>query len=264
MHLFGDRAAVKSNLGNSSAMYDIRRVDRGFDRCVVLLGECDGEAIAIVGTLFMGLWALTRFTTKTPDSPASTVIWLLAVPATINLAVCALLAYGKPAEFGRFLALPAVLLEITCFIGTAQLLRSPVRQCAMAVLLTIALWGGGRYWMSYVADDSGDTTRRAAAEILQDQQSGGLILLGVSAEPAPYCMPPFDLQGLQLKLIRQTPRRFILSPSAPAALWPVEWAMPIPPQCTGQLIEGPTGSFMTPISWASKPFLFLSLSGKEE
>lgn len=179
-----DRAALGGNLGNSTAMYSVGRMAEGVRRVGELLIESAGPGVLALGcgTLVVQLARKRR------------ELLLLLPPAGAMLAIAALIGAGKPAEFGRFLLLPIVVLAILAGAGAAQMIRAQRGVGAITALLVIYL-SGSRTWAyaQAFATDAGEVheSRRLAAAFLE-QHAGRNDTIGVTQEPAPYSVPPID------------------------------------------------------------------------
>jgi hypothetical protein len=108
------------------------------------------------------------------------------------------LAGGKPGEFGRFAALPDVVLMMigVVMVGSIRWGREwPLPMMASLVLL--AGFQGLSYWVGFWEDG----TRVAVARRLADLKARGANTIAMPAEPAPYCLPPVDVTGWRMELL---------------------------------------------------------------
>ena len=196
-----NRAALASNIGNSTAMYrgQIQQAAAGATRIGQLLVEGAGPGVLMIGTI--GLVLLFRRHPRRTSLAAGTgaAILLLAV----------LLGAGKPAEFARFLILPVTLLTVAAGWLLAALVRRRVVAGIVVTLIVFGTMRTGAYVRSFVTDARGLTESRAVAGRFLATQANAADAIGVLQEPAPYAVPPLDFNR----------RRILLLPAAqPAAL----------------------------------------------
>lgn len=253
INAFINREVLRSNFGNSLAMYEIDRLAEGAQRMAELLLEGATPAALLTGVVGAGLVFAERRRQALP----------LLVPAGVMLAQFTLIGAGKPAEYGRFGVFIVSCAAITsaCALVRAASGRSWARGVGLlvaAVVMGLTLRGGQRYLSNFIADAGTGGTRWAVAEaierIAEDDIAGPGPRLAVLREPAPYNSPPlrFDLW--------------------PVVLLPSKEAFnALPADRTNILIEtvddpasGQTGlpgwririsGEVTPISWANKPFV---------
>jgi hypothetical protein len=181
-NLLFDRAALASNIANSTAMYSIERIPEGFLRVGQLLLESCGPGVLLGGLIALA-WLYVRWPRQAD---------LVSTPGIAMLLLCIAIGAGKPAEFGRFLLLPAILFAI----GTAALVASvAVRRPGWAVLAAIVVLAVMRtpaYVYSFYADARFEhESRHRAAQYLREH-AGPDDIIGVVQEPAPYATPPLD------------------------------------------------------------------------
>lgn len=245
-----NRAALTSNLSNSTAMYTIDRLPAGAVRVAELLVEAAGGAVLALGALG-ALWLLLRW-------PRPTL--LAAAPAAALLAITIALGAGKPAEFGRFLLLPAVLIAVA---GGALLARVTSRPwlLSVAVLLVALVSPAPAYWRSFFVDAwSVHEARWSAGVYLATAMQPG-DAVAVTQEPAPYSLPPLDFGRRRVLLL---PRE---APPEPHNLppWLVLTADDERSFADAWWLEHyrlerrypPGGARLSPIAWANKPvFIF--------
>ncbi len=177
-------ATLESNLGNSFAMYrdQAARAPAGALRVAQLLPEAAGALTPIIG-LVSGVLLLRR------SRPAATV----AAPALALLVLALLLGAGKPAEFARFLLLPATVLCVCAATAVMQLARTrPGLALALAVAI-LATMKTPAYLTAFATDARGEhESRRAAGMFLRGLLPDADATVGVLQEPAPYAVPPLD------------------------------------------------------------------------
>ena len=202
INVFVNREVLRSNFGNSLAMYEITRLGEGLVNAAVFVGEGASWLLALTGAcgalILGGRWLAGRDSVleeapeKRRRQPAHG--WLLAAPGLLILVQFVLPAAGKPGEYGRFAVFPDVALGITA-VTACSLIRSwhTVRRVSLIVLVAAVFPFGGGYLVGFVrATGSGDA-RTVTADVLDDLSREGKRSLAVWAEPAPYIMPPANL-----------------------------------------------------------------------
>lgn len=181
-NLLFDRASLASNIANSTAMYRVDQVGEGFLRVGELLLESCGPGV-LAGGLIALVWLYVRWPRQAD---------LVSVPGLAMLALCIAIGAGKPAEFGRFLLLPAVLFAI----GTSALIAGlAARRLGWAVLATIVVLAVMRtpaYVYAFYADAHFEHESRHCAARYLSEHADPPNVIGVIQEPAPYAIPPLD------------------------------------------------------------------------
>ncbi len=195
------REILRSNLGNSTAMYQvgpwpeamgnaIRLIAAGASPIVIAAGVAGAAAIGIIAVRCKDRAQAARF-----DGLA-----MLAFPAGLVLAQFIALAAGKPAEYARF----ALLIDIALAIAAASAIsmsRSGRSRVALSIVLpvAVAMWAAP-YVLAFVKDAQPRTGRLVLAGQLESLKFPGAAL-GLTAEPAPYSMPPVDLWTWKLLVV---------------------------------------------------------------
>ncbi len=197
INLVATPEVVRSNLGTSRGMYEIGRFGEGALNVARLLVEGMGLPLALIGLL--ALCALIR--------QRGRMLLPLLVPAVLTATQFAAIGAGKPAEFGRFLIVPASLLAIVAAAGLAWLARRYRLLGIVAVGALIAFCGVNAYGTlaAFVRDGTDRGTRRRAAAWLRDRlRQDSDVVVGVLREPAPYCVPPIDFDRRRVLLLPET------------------------------------------------------------
>lgn len=252
-------AALSSNLKNSTDMYSVGRVGEGALRVGQLLLECVGFGALAGGVI--GAVALVR---RYPRE-----VWTVAAPALLMVVICVLIGAGKPAEFARFLLLPAVVLCVAC---AALLARLAVRHAVISWAGTVAvllMMATPAYVSAFVADARlEEEPRRRAGEWIAANVPGGEAI-GVLQEPAPYAVPPLDFTQRELRLLPlQIPTRHEMRRLPPWLVLTCDGDpahLPGLPSADGWWLAHyevvarfpPAGTRLSPITWASKPTFVL-------
>jgi hypothetical protein len=203
-HLLFDRAVLSSNLGNTSAMYHLGRPDLAILRAIELSIAGAGPIVFIAGLIATPLW-LHRH-----RSPLALLLTFLALAMAIPFIA---LAAGKPGEYGRFALLPDVVLLLA---AVAILTTSPRPKNMMIGLFFFTAIFGEVALAGFIRDagPAQSTSRWNTALELQklldsrnadyahlrrmNQPTPFLPTIGLYADPAPYNLPPVDLNGWRI------------------------------------------------------------------
>ncbi|MCK4660700.1 MAG: glycosyltransferase family 39 protein [Phycisphaerae bacterium] len=247
-----NREVLRSNLSNSTAMYEIRRVGDGFARVCELTVEGATLPIVVLGAAGLVLGIHRRRRDMLP----------LVVPAALVFVQFVLLGAGKPAEYGRFGVFTNTALAIATACVLASLAwrgRRPAAMIAPAILVVLLTghWGWG-YLHTFRQDAGLENTRRQFRGVLESQgmpeAEDGRQVICVLADPAPYCLPPMNFAEIRLLLYPSLdayladPRGVLVVPSDKIAALECAGGVLPPAGATG----GPPYS---PISWANKPMV---------
>lgn len=205
INLVSNRDVLRSNFGNSLAMYEISRAGEGLVRVLELTRE--GATLPIV---LFGVIALVSGLIGPARRRGS--FWLLFVPALVFFAQFVLLGAGKPAEFGRF----GVFTNTALAIGTALLFGwrragGLVGTLFLCIVLLGTAFGAELYVRAFIADSRSDTSRNQASAKLQGLATSETSVY-VPVEPAPYCCPPMNFAKTQLFLSPESELPKIKSP----------------------------------------------------
>lgn len=248
-----DRAALGSNLANSTAMYSADRVAAGAARVGELLVEGCGRGVLLAGLIGVGLLAVRQ--------PRGAL--LAAAPALGLLAIAVALGADKPAEYARFLILPVALLGSGAGVAFG-LLAHWSRVASFALLIAaVAVAPTAAYVESFIRDAHGGTESRRVAGAYLAATAHRDDAVGVVQEPAPYAVPPLDFAHRRVVLLPAT------RPGTDAALLPA-WLV-LTADDEGRfagawwldhyrLVTTFPGAAAprSPIAWANKPvFVFL-------
>lgn len=244
-----DRASLASNIANSTAMYRVGRFPAGALRVGSLLIEGAGAGVVVVGLAAVP-WLVVRH---------RAAIGIAAAPGAALLLLCAAIGAGKPAEFARFLVLPAALL---CVAGAAALSQVWSRQKligAAGVAFLLLLMPTWAYVRSFAADAWSRSESRWAAGRYLGAHVPPREPLGVVQEPAPYALPPLDFTRRTVLLLprnppppveyRKLPRWLVLTSDDEASHADAWWR----PQYRLAARFPPAGQRLSPITWANKP-----------
>jgi Dolichyl-phosphate-mannose-protein mannosyltransferase len=230
-HLVHDPSVLKSNLGNTAAMYHAGTWYQGIGHGLLLILAGTGPAILAVGVV--GSVIVSRQGTGR----------LLAAVAIATLIPFLAMAAGKPGEYARFALLPDVALLIAGFAAIGRPSVRPFMRPLFGLGMVILTIGPGLCYLNgFMKDASGQTSRRAVARdlagYLQSRSFAMRPRLGLFADPAPYCLPPVDLEVWDIvRLPKGSDGKgmvdVIVRPDDAVRPW---------------------RSWETPISWADKPF----------
>ena len=226
---------LRSNLGNSTAMYGVR----GPLAMIPDAWRIAGHAMTPLGLRFAlaavfatllarvvwhGLPARdVRPAKKEWAGSSSHIVWI--APSLVVAIQFVLLAAGKPAEYARFGLVVWAALCVAMAVAIRNVLVAPARG-GVLLLFLIGLClllppiGLGRHgydaWQWADRDDSA-----TQLEVLRTiGESGGTApwRLGVAYEPAPWSTPPVNLFDQDIFLVRATPA---MLEEVDAFIWPV-------------------------------------------
>jgi hypothetical protein len=239
-HLLHDPSVLRSNLGNTAAMYHVASPGGAVWNAFSLIHAGTGPVVWEVGILGTVLFLRRR---------AHRLAILMAAVSLAILVPFIASAAGKPGEYARFAIVPDAMLVIFAVAGLARM-----RSGSAAVILLAAITGVyGFYYVDGFMRDAWQpesTSRRVVAAQLQPilltrmiHHPGQRPILGVYADPAPYCLPPVNLYDWEIvRLPRDYDAEYgarmadvVVRPSETVALW--DW-----------------DPRHTPISWANKQF----------
>lgn len=198
-----NRQVLRSNLGNTLAMFEAGNWGEGLINAGRWIGEGTSILLAVAGAVGLTIVLHRRiraFQKKRGPRAGETgemrsgLGWLLAVPAVVILLQFTATAAGKPGEYGRFAVFLDVALGIGAVVSVYELVRSrPARRAIAALLIGTTACSGLFYEIGFVRDCRTNTSRDQAAELIRSCRAEGYVNLGVEAEPAPYVMPPANL-----------------------------------------------------------------------
>ncbi|MFN0136437.1 MAG: hypothetical protein ACKVS9_10030, partial [Phycisphaerae bacterium] len=256
--------ALRGNIGNSTAMYEVACIGEGALRVAELMGESIGLIVPVLGAfVLLGLLA-----TRTRETVAASSV---AIALTL---LCIAIGAGKPAEFARFLLYPAAMLTVAAALAAMSIWRKwNVAGLFTAIWVAIPLTGV-LYVHAFAMDAStSHGSRAAAAQLLREQIADG-DRIAVVQEPAPYSIPPLDFAHRTVLLLpakqpadfssNQLPEWLILTAdhAGDARRYGDWWCEYYEPRWT-------TGSFnpllATEITWANKPvFVYRKRMSRDE
>jgi hypothetical protein len=261
-HLIRRDPVLWSNLGNSTAMYSAGGSAAGVINAVLLVGVGTSVVLGLVGAAGAVALAARAFRVRREQGPAEVgrraAGLLLAAPALLVAIQFIALAAGKPGEYARFAILPDALLAVEAVVAVATFVRRPAyRHAAFVVLALSTTFFGGLYLCRFVGDAGPSSTRMRAASDLAELP--GALTVAVSAEPAPYSLPPVNLFTRQIlllprgaKLGRETtgePAVVVTPMDFPRRHWLDAGWWEAPRQRPGWAYGVPA-----PITWAGKTF----------
>lgn len=260
-----NRALLTSNLGTSTAMYEVGAGGGALANAVNLMVAGTSPLLAAAGLLALALWGVLirpddmgKEISRAPMFPPAHVVCLVGVPALLVAVQFVALGQGKPGEYGRFALLPDAMLALAGVAGAARLPSRRARVAVLGLLFVSTASFGAVYLDKFIADARPHTTRLAEAARLAELNSAGASRLLVTAEPAPYCLPPVNVFAWEIEL---APRgRSVTGDVAPRAdviVRAVDRQLAdVPPGFERLKPEraGFLGSFHASISWAAKPF----------
>jgi len=281
INAFVNRDVLRSNLGNSIAMYHWNDFSAGLANAFALLAQGSSLFVIVAGLLMLvALWGWDWRKTL-----------LLAIPGAVFFVQFAGLAAGKPGEYGRFTIFPGALL---CILLSAGLFRFLANKWYQGTLYSLAAatalaWPTLSYLESLHHAGTNADSRYQLADQLANQGAAGFSLrdaaeaevaastgspadtrvnaraIAVLREPAPYNFPPVDFASTPIvhlpKVIAHWPRD--------RAGWPDRLIVPLNGiegvDVDAILADGyyalPPGARLpeerSPITWANKPLIML-------
>jgi len=192
INLATNRAVLRSNFGNSLAMYEVSRLMEGAVRVVQLTVEGATWPVAVLGVAG-GAWAVHRRRMVALPLGAAAVLFALQFVA---------MGAGKPDEYGRFGVFTNCALAVSAaavIAGVGTRLRGSAVALGVLTAGACALGSGG-YLAGFAADARRAGSRDLAAEYLATKHAGKPI--AVAAEPAPYGCPPLAFSQSPIVLYR--------------------------------------------------------------
>jgi hypothetical protein len=242
IHLAGDRTVLNSNLANSRAMYP---PSFNIGHAIALAAIGMSWPLAIIGALAVVVLLVRR------APSAQRLGWLVAVPAAIILIEFAIFADEKPGEYARFAIFADAGLVLAAFFALARF-DGPVavRVIAGLVLVAIAAVHSTAYERGFFADSTEDNSRLAAARQIDAllPVGSGISNLYITAEPAPYNLPPVNLFRWKIILLPK-------GDESATGLGPGVLVKPV----NSTPVFDPQSS---PISWAGKTFDVVQVGAK--
>ncbi len=228
MHLIGNRALLRSNLGNTGVMFTIGSFTDSMRNGFLLMAE--GVSPVLFGA---GLCVVAIFGWKTlkknrlvghneRDKVGVETVhdrkgtWpLLWVPALGNLVPFTLFAGNQDAAYGRFALLADMVLCMAAVVILGRMVRHGFgRVVILSFLLAATAFAGYDYLQAFQNDTRGLTSRLATACNIR-QLEGRATALGVFNNPAPYSVPPVNLFHWRLELL---PEDFVSKAALPEVL----------------------------------------------
>ncbi len=252
INAFINRDVLRSNFSNSLAMYQLTRIGEGFVRVLELTLEGATLPILVFGLIALIIVLIRKNRSVIP----------LAVPAAVFFLQFVLIGAGKPAEYGRFgiFTNTALAIGASCLLARRWTgLREIVNWIpASFVVIWVGLFGA-MYLSNFQLDATSSGSRINLAEHLRDIPPGSLV--GVTADPGPYCCPPLNFSNMELLLVRNAGQLAGLSGPERAFIRPVD-RQEVVRRLVCAWTEDPQDPWAhrwrmtaeTPISWANKPF----------
>ncbi len=244
-----NRAALAGNLGNSTAMYHAGNLLAGVWRVASLLIEGCGPVVTIAGLL-----ALVRSWRRWPRETAAVI-----APGIALVLLCVAIGAHKPAEFARFLLLPAVLLAVGSAILIADVSRRHAGRSVIATLLILLTMRTPAYVRNFAIDARFERESRHRAAVFLEANVAPSEPVAVVQVPAPYATPPIDFAHREVLLLPRTqPSEDVLRRLPPwlvltaddASRWRGAWWT----RHYRLVVEfGADPWLLSPIAWANKP-----------
>jgi len=190
-NLLFNRAALAGNLDNSLAMYSLGQTPEGLTRVGQLLLESCGPGV-LVGGLIAMIWLGLRWPRP---------IVLAIAPGLAMLLLCIAIGAGKPAEFARFLLLPAILFAVATAALAAALASYRLGWGILVTVLALAVMRSPAYLHSFCVDARFQHESRHLAGQYLRAHAPSSDVIGVVQVPAPYAIPPLDFAHRRIHLL---------------------------------------------------------------
>ncbi len=198
INAFANRDVLASNFGNSFAMYEIARIGAGFVRVLELTIEGATLPVLVLGVIALIVAAGRKNTRIVP----------IAVPALMLFVQFVLIGAGKPAEYGRFgvFANTALAIGAACLLTRRWTRHGKIVNWIPAAIAAIWIgFLGAAYLRGFHVDATGSGSRISLAEAVRSDPGYAAFrrepVLGVGAEPAPYCVPPVNFSKVAVLLV---------------------------------------------------------------
>lgn len=198
INFVSNREILRSNFGNSLAMYEIAHIGDGLVRVLELTVEGATLPMVVLGCV-AAVIAVLRYRHMSQ-------LWFVVIPAFLFFIQFVLIGAGKPDEYGRF----GILTNAILGVGCASLLAYWPRKTYAVILAAIFtgvifVWIASattEYAMAFRRDASDRSTRLAAAQTLAALPATTVLVVPV--EPAPYSCPPLPFAHRKLILATET------------------------------------------------------------
>ncbi|MCO6438125.1 MAG: glycosyltransferase family 39 protein [Phycisphaerae bacterium] len=253
INAFTNREVLRSNFGNSLAMYEVARIGEGFVRVLQLTTEGATLPVLVLGVVALVIALYRRNWVMLP----------LLIPAAVFFLQFVLIGAGKPGEYGRFgiFADTALAIGSACLLGQKWTSRRDILHWLPgAIVALFVAVGAFPYLSGFRADAERHGTRARLAADLREASSnceqtgacssGSPLEIVVLSDPAPYSLPPVRFDRVRILRVdsMQIARRCV-------ELEPRRRAVVVPTDRRRKTAEGMFVPASTPISWADKPFL---------
>lgn len=190
-NLLFDPSVLGGNLDNSLAMYSLGRIPEGLARVGQLLLEGCGPGV-LVGGLIGLAWLCLRWPRQ---------IILAIAPGVAMLVLCVVIGAGKPAEFARFLLLPAIMLAVGTAVLAAALARYRLGWSILVAVVVLGVMRTPAYFHSFYTDARFQNESRQRAARYLREQAPPTDAIGVVQIPAPFAIPPLDSAHRTIRLL---------------------------------------------------------------
>ncbi len=204
-HLIGNRPLLRSNLGNTRAMFTPGPLMDSLRNGFLLMA--DGVSPVLFGACLcaIAIFGLTKLKKgiRTESGDHRGMLLLILLPAIGNLVQFIQFAGNQDAAYGRFALLADVVLCITAAVILCRMVQRRLgRVVVLSFLTATTAFEGYAYLRAFQNDTCGLTSRVATAWSIR-QLEGRATTLGVFNDPAPYSVPPVNLFHWRLELLPQ-------------------------------------------------------------
>lgn len=292
INLLSNPDVLRSNFGNTLAMFPRGAFREGLGAAAGLIAEGTSKLTAGVGliaVLFLCMRAVlapreataavnggptppgwgtevSRSAVSPPPrrgkAPSPASLWLLLAPAAISFVPFAAAGAGKPGEYGRFGIFVDIALAIAAAVMISRLptRRVPLRGLFALVLALMTARDGYNYVSHFRTEAAGGGPRPACSKCLAGiGRKIGPLSIGMSTEPAPYCLPPVDVIGNRLFLLptARTAAEMSLRPDIIVCMTDARPIGPFDQYMPTHCYWDRSQQRPARISWASRNFLLL-------
>jgi hypothetical protein len=178
INLIVNRQVLRSNLGNSTAMYHPAASSSALTNAAMLIGNGTGLLTALlgaIGAVLLARRAIRMRTSTTPDELRRRATGLLLfTPAIWMVIQFVIFAGGKPGEYGRFAMYLDIVLAVEALVAIQTFAHSRLLQTTLVGLLLISsFFLAFRYLAGFLRDCTQDNSRIMAARALAELNQQG-------------------------------------------------------------------------------------------
>lgn len=268
IHLIRGDSILAASAANTASFYGVHNLVQGATHTLDVIREGTSWVLALAAVaaavIRFGIHAsrYQKSRAKGRRIRLRPLPWLLAAPVALTLGQLVFFGAGKGMEYGRFALLPDIAVVVAAVVGLARWARTAAD--SRFTLLYLTLWlsaasAGAKYLQNFIRDAADSPPRILEARRLAQLAGKHPLRVALTAEPAPYSLPPVNLFDWPLVLLPRGATEFDADVLICAVDDPAD-----PPRRPGIFVLPPAYSApLTPISWAAKPFLIELRKGAE-